>query len=136
MPKTVLITGGSSGVGAELVRVFTERGYIVWFTYNSGRSRADTLLDSLPRGSNAKVSLSSQERNSCTGKLHTSSMNFMHVRAAAFSAYSMDDVSVLTKLYTHTAHNDVCQAMMPTQSTTDRINQFCFRLMNRNEQRI
>ena len=58
MPKTVLITGGSSGVGAELVKVFTERGYLVWFTYNSGRSRADSLLLSLPRGSMAMVSLS------------------------------------------------------------------------------
>ena len=56
MPKTVLITGGSSGLGAELVKVFTERGYAVWFTYNSGRSRADSLLESLPRGSDAQVS--------------------------------------------------------------------------------
>ena len=55
MPKTVLITGGSSGVGAELVKVFIERGYAVWFTYNSGSSRADSLLKSLPQGSNAKV---------------------------------------------------------------------------------
>ncbi|KAL3161935.1 hypothetical protein ABBQ38_009017 [Trebouxia sp. C0009 RCD-2024] len=55
MPKTVLITGGSSGVGAELVKVFIERGYAVWFTYNSGRSRADKLLESLPQGSKAKA---------------------------------------------------------------------------------
>ena len=57
MPKTVLITGGSSGVGAELVRVFAQQGYIVWFTYNSGKSRADSLLESLPQGSLAEVSL-------------------------------------------------------------------------------
>lgn len=56
MQKTVLITGGSSGVGAELVRTFVEGEYAVWFTYNSGRSRADSLLESLPPGSNAKVS--------------------------------------------------------------------------------
>lgn len=55
MRKTVLITGGSSGVGAELVKVFIEHGYVVWFTYNSGRSRADSLLASLPQGSDAKV---------------------------------------------------------------------------------
>ncbi|MCJ1242642.1 hypothetical protein MMC14_010651, partial [Varicellaria rhodocarpa] len=55
MPKTVLITGGSSGVGAELVRVFAQQGYIVWFTYNSGKSRADSLLESLPQGSLAEA---------------------------------------------------------------------------------
>lgn len=59
--KTVLITGGSSGVGAELVKTFVERGYAVWFTYNSGRSRADSLLESLPSGSSAKVSLSAMQ---------------------------------------------------------------------------
>lgn len=56
MPKTVLITGGSSGVGAELVKAFVEHGYTVWFTYNSGKSRADSLLGSLPKGSAAEVS--------------------------------------------------------------------------------
>ena len=55
MPKTVLITGGSSGVGAELVSLFAERGYIVWFTYNSGRQRADKLLETLPKNCSAQV---------------------------------------------------------------------------------
>ena len=63
MPKTILITGGSSGVGAELVKVFIERGYAVWFTYNSGRSRADSLLESFPRGSDAKVALQTHKKN-------------------------------------------------------------------------
>lgn len=67
MPKTVLITGGSSGVGAELVTVFIERGYAVWFTYNSGRSRADRLLESLPQGSSAKVPLPAWPPGSVTG---------------------------------------------------------------------
>lgn len=55
-PKTVLITGGSSGVGVDLVKCFSERGYTVWFTYNSGRQRADALIESLPKGSIAQVS--------------------------------------------------------------------------------
>lgn len=67
MPKTVLITGGSSGVGAELVKTFVEREYAVWFTYNSGRSRADSLLESLPPGSSAKVSHVDEQ----TKHLHT-----------------------------------------------------------------
>lgn len=55
MRKTVLITGGSSGVGVDLVKCFSERDYTVWFTYNSGRQRADALLESLPEGSQAQA---------------------------------------------------------------------------------
>ena len=64
MPKTVLITGGSSGVGAELVSLFAERGYVVWFTYNSGRQRADKLLESLPKDCSAQVTWHAQESSS------------------------------------------------------------------------
>ncbi len=64
MPKTVLITGGSSGVGAELVSLFAERGYIVWFTYNSGRQRADKLLETLPKDCSAQVTWHAQESSS------------------------------------------------------------------------
>lgn len=46
--KNVLITGGSSGVGAALVRAFATNGFSVWFTYNSGESRAHQLINSLP----------------------------------------------------------------------------------------
>ena len=48
----VLITGGSSGIGSALVRAFAKSGYTVWFTYNSGESHANQLIESLP---NSKV---------------------------------------------------------------------------------
>ena len=32
--KNVLITGGSSGLGKELVKAFEDNGYNVFFTYN------------------------------------------------------------------------------------------------------
>jgi NAD(P)-dependent dehydrogenase (short-subunit alcohol dehydrogenase family) len=41
--RTVLITGGSSGIGAAMVASFTEAGYRVWFTYHSGSDRAQAL---------------------------------------------------------------------------------------------
>lgn len=43
MMKTVLITGGSRGIGSELVRHFASRGYSVAFTYKSSKSAAETL---------------------------------------------------------------------------------------------
>ena len=41
--KTVLITGGSRGIGRELVRLFSENGYNVAFTYRSSDVRANEL---------------------------------------------------------------------------------------------
>ena len=42
--RTVLITGGSSGIGAALVRTFAQAGDTVWFTYHRGQARAEALL--------------------------------------------------------------------------------------------
>ena len=41
--KTVLITGGSRGIGSELVRHFANNGYSVAFTYKSSHSAAEAL---------------------------------------------------------------------------------------------
>jgi len=41
--KTVLITGGSRGIGRAMVRLFSERGYSVAFTYKSSDNEARKL---------------------------------------------------------------------------------------------
>ena len=41
--KTVLITGGSRGIGSELVRAFSKNGYNVAFTYRSSKEAAEKL---------------------------------------------------------------------------------------------
>lgn len=41
--KTVLITGGSRGIGAAMVRLFSEKGYRVAFTYKSSKEAAERL---------------------------------------------------------------------------------------------
>ena len=43
--KTVLITGGSRGIGAEMVRLFSQKGYQVAFTYKSSSEEASALAD-------------------------------------------------------------------------------------------
>lgn len=43
--KTVLITGGSRGIGSELVRAFSKNGYNVAFTYKSSKCEAEKLAD-------------------------------------------------------------------------------------------
>ena len=45
--KTALITGGSRGIGAAIVRKFAEHGAHVAFTYHSSSAKADALIDSL-----------------------------------------------------------------------------------------
>ena len=42
--RTVLVTGGSSGIGAAAVRRFAAAGDEVWFTYRSGKDRAEQLV--------------------------------------------------------------------------------------------
>jgi NAD(P)-dependent dehydrogenase (short-subunit alcohol dehydrogenase family) len=45
--RNVLVTGGSGGIGRECVRRFASGGDRVWFTYRSGRSRAEALVAEL-----------------------------------------------------------------------------------------
>ena len=45
--RNVLITGGSSGIGTELVRAFAAAEHTVWFTYNRGEDHARELAASL-----------------------------------------------------------------------------------------
>ena len=41
--KTVLVNGGSRGIGAEIVRLFCARGYRVAFTYRQSKEAAEAL---------------------------------------------------------------------------------------------
>ena len=43
--KTVLITGGSRGIGAAMVRLFSNRGYKVAFTYKNSTEAANALSE-------------------------------------------------------------------------------------------
>jgi len=52
-PATVLVTGGSSGIGRALVEELATRGYTVCFTYRTGKARARDLVHRL--GGNVKA---------------------------------------------------------------------------------
>lgn len=44
--KTVLITGGSRGIGRAMVELFAENGYSVAFTYKNSKDEAEKLAES------------------------------------------------------------------------------------------
>jgi len=54
--KVTLVTGGSRGIGAAMVRVFAEHGAQVAFTYHSSAEKANAIVEELKAmGSNAKA---------------------------------------------------------------------------------
>lgn len=53
-PRSVLVTGGSSGIGAEFARAAAHRGWQVWLGYATGEDRARQLAGELAEGG-AKV---------------------------------------------------------------------------------
>jgi NAD(P)-dependent dehydrogenase (short-subunit alcohol dehydrogenase family) len=61
--RTILVTGGSSGIGAATVRMFAGRGDRVWFTYHRGRARAEALV--LELGDVRAFPLNLNRRDSC-----------------------------------------------------------------------
>ena len=44
MNKTVLITGASRGIGAEIAKVFAQNGYTVLINFNKSQKEAEALL--------------------------------------------------------------------------------------------
>ena len=47
MPKVVLVTGGSRGIGAAIVKTFAKKGERVYFTYRSSEEAAKKIVGSL-----------------------------------------------------------------------------------------
>ena len=47
MPKTVLITGASRGIGAKIAELFAEKGYNIALNYNKSEHDAISLCEKI-----------------------------------------------------------------------------------------
>ena len=55
--KVALVTGGSSGIGAETVKLLAKNGCRVIVGYNKGTSRAKNLINTLPKSGHAMAKI-------------------------------------------------------------------------------
>lgn len=69
--KVVLVTGGSRGIGSEIVRVLAESGYKVVFTYHQRKDLADILVKDIGASQVTAVQLSAQDCESISCALQT-----------------------------------------------------------------
>lgn len=53
--KKILITGGSKGIGKDLVKHFCEKGHDVFFTYQSSKENAEKLIEEVSKNATGKV---------------------------------------------------------------------------------
>ena len=77
--KRVLITGGSRGIGRAMVRLFSEEGYAVAFTYRSSDAQAEQLAKET-----GAVAIKADSE--CEGEI---------LHAVAFAAEKIGDIDVL-----------------------------------------
>lgn len=67
--KKILVTGGSRGIGAEIVQTLAAAGAQVAFTYSSNKESANKILESLPGGGHKILSMNVADESSVNSAL-------------------------------------------------------------------
>ena len=93
--KSVLITGGSRGIGAATVRLFHEAGARVAFSYRSARVAAEKLVSELGEGCIAiKQELASAEQGRALVEKAVAALGRLDVLVANHGVWPPDDAPI------------------------------------------
>jgi NAD(P)-dependent dehydrogenase (short-subunit alcohol dehydrogenase family) len=61
--KTILVTGGSRGIGAGIVRQFASRGWAVVFTYKANKAAAEAVVAGVKANGGSALALACETRD-------------------------------------------------------------------------
>lgn len=129
--KTVLINGGSRGIGADMVRLFSERGCKVAFTYKSSEKEAMALA-SETGAAPIKADSSSEEDVKAAVKLAVSKLGTIDclINNAAVSSFSLfTDISL--EEWNRTIGVNLTGAFLYAREVSrEMINKKCGRIIN------
>ena len=91
----ILVTGGATRIGAEIVRTFADEGWHVIIHYNRSSDAAEELADSLPRAETVQCDLSDLEAASRMIEDLSHRIENWRVLVNSASVFKPDDVTML-----------------------------------------
>lgn len=68
MNKTVFITGGSRGIGAEIAKMFAANGYNVAITYKNSKEKANGVIKEITAAGNSAIAFQADSTDSASAQ--------------------------------------------------------------------
>lgn len=129
MAKSLIVTGGSSGIGAALCRLAAGQGWHVWIGYGAGADRAVRLADELISAGHSAAAIALPLRN--PERLKETAAQIAEkdagISALALCAAPAPDVAALLKLTPDHFRNQYEAAVIGNHVLLTEVWRRCFR---------